>query len=497
VQFAGNGIASSGNMFKGVWGLLRLRTIIAVQMLLAVLAVELLNAIVFFLMPARLITIYSAHWLVAKGELAALVVFEANAEARGALCASLEAGTQLHISWQPARSEVQRGPNLLIRPYLERVRGAIEAELNGKVKKVTVKDFAGTAGNLSRVELQFQPPDFVKRLSLTPFTAGDDDFVIPETFEYAIQGLDGSWIVIEPKGPPNYTARLAPWLAFLFGAVSLVYVLSAIMARRPLRHLERLAEAAHDFGRTREMKPIPPAVLYEHRVIAEAITGMQERIKRFIAERTRMLAAISHDLRTNLTGSRLYSEELSDSEAKRHIVENMEEMERMISATLAFAGDELKGEQMQRADIAAMLISLCDSYSDLNRDATYDGPNHLSATCQPVALKRVFTNLIDNAIKYGDCARVRLWQSSGRVEISIADTGPGIPEAQHELAFQPFCRLNNSRGRKAGGVGLGLAIAREIVQAHGGEITLGQPPEGTGLQVRIWLPLPHPALVSQ
>ncbi len=272
----------------------------------------------------------------------------------------------------------------------------------------------------------------MKRLSLTPFRAGDDDFVIPGLFEYAIQGLDGSWIVIEPNEPPNYTARLAPWLALLFGAVSLVYLLSAIVARRPLRYLERLAEAAHDFGRTREMTPIQPAVLYQHRLIGEAITGMQERIKRFIAERTRMLAAISHDLRTNLTGSRLYSEELSDSEAKRRIIENMEEMERMISVTLAFAGDELKGEQMQRADIAAMLISLCDSYSDLNCDASYDGPDHLSATCQPVALKRAFTNLIDNAIKYA-AARV---------------SGFGIPAAawrfQSPTAGRAFHRTNAS-----------------------------------------------------
>jgi signal transduction histidine kinase len=474
---------------------LRLRTLIAVQMLLVVIAVELLNAIVFFLMPTRLMPIYSAHWLVAKGELAALVIFESKTEARRALCARLEAETQLHISWRAARPQVLHGPDELVRPHLERVRGAIEAGLTGKVKKVTVKDVAGFAGNPSRVELQYQPPDFVKRLSLTPFKAGDDDFVVPGLFEYAIQGLDGSWIVIEPNGPPNYMARLAPWLALLFGAVSLVYLLSAIVARRPLRYLERLAEAAHNFGRTREMTPIEPAVLYEHRLIGEAITGMQERIKRFIAERTRMLAAISHDLRTNLTGSRLYSEELPDSEAKRRIIENIGEMERMISATLAFAGDELKGEQMQRADIAAMLISLCDSYCDLNFDASYDGPDHLSATCQPVALKRAFTNLIDNAIKYGGCARVRLWQSGGRMEISIADDGPGIPQDQHELAFQPFCRLDSSRSRRAGGVGLGLAIARDIIQSHDGEIALGLPPEGTGLQVRIWLPLPEPAQV--
>jgi signal transduction histidine kinase len=217
---------------------------------------------------------------------------------------------------------------------------------------------------------------------------------------------------------------------------------------------------------------------------------MQERIKSFIDERTHMLAAMSHDLRTSLTGLRLDAEELADGEAKGRLIAGMGEMEQMISATLAFAGDDLKGEPTQKIDLAALLISLCDSFSDRNCSTSYSGPDHLFATCQPLAIKRALTNLIDNAIKYGGCARVQLAHSGDRAAISIADDGPGIPPDKTDLAFQPFRRLDTSRNRETGGVGLGLTIARDIIQSHGGEIGLGVPPQGSGLEVRLSLPLP-------
>jgi signal transduction histidine kinase len=463
------------------------------MMLLVALAVEALNVTVFILIPARLMKVYSAHLLVEKAELAALAVFQADPKARDALCAKLGAAYRLRISWQPALDEATQGPDENKRPYLERVRGAIEADLNEKIKKVTVRGIVGFTGNLFRVDLQFQPPDLIKRLPVRPLKPEEDDLAIPGPFEFAIQGLDGSWIVIEPEGPPSYTARLLPWIVILFGAVAAVSLLSALAVRRPLRALERLAEAAREFGRTRKTVPIDRAGSREIGVIAEAMNGMQERIERFIAERTRMIAAMSHDLRTNLTASRIDAEELPGCEATDRIVANMEEMERMISATLTFAGDELKGEPAQRIDLAAMLISLCDNFSDRNCDASYDGPDHLSALCQPVAMKRAFTNLIDNAVKYGGCARVQLSHSGNRAAIVIADNGPGIPPNKVELAFQPFWRLDSARSRQIGGVGLGLTIARDIIQSHGGEIALGQPPQGTGLEVRISLPLPNPA----
>ncbi|MGO9486842.1 MAG: ATP-binding protein [Rhodomicrobium sp.] len=463
---------------------------IAATMLIAVLAVEALNAAVFLLIPARIVRLYSGHWLIAKSEEAASAIFQADAKARDTLSARFGADNNLYIRWQrtlPATPESDQ----FLRPWLERVRMAIENDLKGKARKVTVKGGLPLRGNIFHVDALPQPPDFLSRLELAgPLRPEEADIPLLGTFEFAIQGLDGSWVIIAPPGMPSYGARLLPWFIILLGAAAFISLLSAITAKKSLRPLERLAEAAGNFGRTRKAVPIDPAGLREFEVIARAMNEMQNRIKRFLDERTHMLAAISHDLRTSLTGLRLDAEELAEGDSKGHLIAGMEEMERMISTTLAFAGDELKSEPAQMLDLAALLISLCDSFSDRNCAASYSGPNHLFAMCQPVAIKRAFTNVIDNAIKYGGCARVELSNSGNRADVSIADDGPGIPPDKLSLAFQPFWRLDDSRNRKTGGVGLGLTIARDIIQSHGGEISLSLPPQGKGFEVLISLPLP-------
>jgi signal transduction histidine kinase len=458
--------------------------------LLAFVAVEALNAAVFVFIPARVLRPYSAHWLIAKAEEAALALFQADATARDSLSARFGADNNLDIRWQQTWDEGESGSNQFLRPFLERARLAIENDLKGKARKVGVKGGFLLRGNIFHVDVLPQPPDFISRLASGPLRPGEADLALLAPFEFAVQGLDGSWVVIGPQGMPSYWARLVPWLVTLLGVAALISLYSAIMAKRSLRPLERLAEAAENFGRTRQAASIDPAGLREFGVIARSMNEMQERIKNFIDERTNMLAAMSHDLRTSLTGLRLDAEELADGEAKGRLLAGLGEMEQMISATLAFAGDDLKGEPTQKIDLAALLISLCDSFSDRNCSTSYSGPDHLFAMCQPLAIKRALTNLIDNAIKYGGCARVQLAHSGGRAAISIADEGPGIPPDKADIAFQPFRRLDSSRNRETGGVGLGLTIARDIIQSHGGEIGLGVPPQGSGLEVRISLPLP-------
>ena len=473
------------------WPRFRLQTRIAVTMLLVVLAVQVLNAIVFVLMPAHLLTVYSAHWLIEQSEAAALAIFQADTKARRPLSARLGADNRLQIRWLPEWAEpASAAASALTRPFLERARGSIEADLKGKAGKVMVKGLLELHGNQFKVDVLQQPPDFVSRLAHGPLRPGDPDLPIIGPFELAIQGLDGSWVVIESEGSPIYAASVQPLLIFLVSAAALVSLLSAFVARRWLRPLDQLALAARKFGHTRKAVHVDPEGLQEFEVIEQAMNEMQDRIKRFLDERTHMLAAMSHDLRTNLTGLRLDAEDLAEGEAKDRLVDGMEDMERMISATLAFASGELKSEPAQLIDLAALLISLCDSFSDRGCAASYGGPDHLSAFCQPVAIKRAFANLIDNAIKYGGCARVALSHSGGRTAISIADDGPGIPPEKAELAFQPFRRLDASRNRETGGVGLGLTIARDIVQSHGGDIVLGQPAQARGLEVRVSLPLP-------
>ena len=362
-----------------------------------------------------------------------------------------------------------------LRPFLDRAKASIERDLEGKVRKVAVKGVLELHGNIFHVDVQPQPPDFLQRLPLGPLGPGEADIPILGIFQLAIQGLDESWIIIEPEGTQGYAERLHPLLLLLIGAVSLVAFLSTITARKTLRPLERLTEGARNFGRTRKAVPIDPAGLHEFEVIASAMNEMQESIKRFIDERTHMLAALSHDLRTSLTGLLLDAEEVTGGDGKERLIAGLEEMERVISATLAFAGEDLKGEQAQMIDLAALLISLCDSFSDRNCPASYSGPDHLFAPCQPVGIKRAFTNLIDNAVKYGGCARVQLKPTAEGAAISIVDDGPGIPADKADLAFKPFGRLDYARNRESGGVGLGLTIARDIVQSHGGEIRLGIP----------------------
>ena len=468
---------------------IRLWMRIAGMMLLAVLAVEALNTAVFLILPARLLTLYSAHWLTAKVEDSALSIFQADVNARKALSARLEEGSRLHIRWLPVYDNSAPNGTEVMRPFLDQARTTIESNLKGKVAKVAVRGLIDLRGNQFRVDLQYHPPGFADRQAQIPLKPGDMDFPIAGLFQFSVQGLDGSWVLVEPAGMPFYLAQLQPWITTLLGAAVFVSLLAVLITKRLLRPLDHLAEAARNFGRTRQPVPISPADLVEVEVIGQAMNKMQERIKRFLDERAHMIAAVSHDIRTNLTRVLLDAEELADGEPKGRVIEGLEEMERLISATLAFAGDDLKNEPWRKADLAALLISLCDSFSDRNCAVCYSGPEHLSVLCQPVAIKRAVANLMDNAIKYGGCARVKLSQSGDRAAISIEDDGPGIPPDKAEIAFQPFRRLESSRNRETGGVGLGLTIARDIVQSHGGEIVLGKPLKGDGLEVQISLPL--------
>ncbi len=463
---------------------------IAAMMLVAVLAVESLNAAALVFIPPRLMRVYGGHWLVETMEKAALAIFQADAKRREALATGLSAENHLQIHWLRVQQHPDETAPAFKRPFPERVRQAIESDLKGTVSRVTFRSLIGPRGNQFHVDLLFQPPDLPSRLAKGPLKPEDEDIAIPAPFEFGIQGADGSWVIVEPEDMLSYRARVLPWFITLLGAAVAVSLVSTFAARQWLRPLDRLAGAAREFGRTRRAVPVNTAGLSEFKVIEQAMNEMQDRIKRFLDERTHMLAAMSHDLRTGLTGLRLDAEDVCDGEAKERLVAGMEEMERMISATLDFAGDELKSEPAQAIDLAALLISLCDTLADRNYPVSYSGPDHLSAQCQPIAIKRAFANLIDNAIKYGGWACVSLSHSGGKAAIFITDGGPGIPAEKAELAFQAFRRLENSRSRETGGVGLGLTIARDIIRSNAGEIALGQPPQEKGLEVKVTLPLP-------
>ncbi|MDP2879222.1 MAG: HAMP domain-containing sensor histidine kinase, partial [Sulfuricella sp.] len=209
-------------------------------------------------------------------------------------------------------------------------------------------------------------------------------------------------------------------------------------------------------------------------------------------ERTRILAAMSHDLKTPITRLRLRAELLEDDDLRAKFTKDLEEMESLVAATLDFMRGVDNPEPVQPVDIMALLESLQADAAEIGQEVRLDGIAAHPYPCKPAALKRCLGNLIDNAVKYGKCTTLRVDDSDKQLQIRILDQGPGVPEALLERVFEPFYRLENSRSRDTGGTGLGLSIARNIAQLHGGELVLRNR-AGGGLEATLTLPRPLPA----
>ena len=207
--------------FRKAWPRLRLGTRIAATILAAIIAVDALYAVLFLLMPARIITTYSARWLVGKADEATSIIFQEDEQARDARAARFGADNHLRIRWRRTWGEPEPEPKKGLRPFLDRARASIERDLEGKVRKVAVRGALELRGNMFHVDLQPHPPDFLNRLPLGPLGHGEADLPILGIFELAIQGLDESWITIEPEGTQGYAERLRPLLILLTGAVGL------------------------------------------------------------------------------------------------------------------------------------------------------------------------------------------------------------------------------------------------------------------------------------
>jgi signal transduction histidine kinase len=308
--------------------------------------------------------------------------------------------------------------------------------------------------------------------------------------ELAVSAGPSRWVLVglaRDAFEPPPTLRLITVGGIVLAVVLIVAVLAARRFAAPVR---RLADAADRLGQDLDAPPLPEGQgPRELRAAARAFNRMQERLKSFVADRTRMLAAISHDLRTSLTRLRLRMELIEDDEVRGKAQHDLEEMQAMLEATLAFARDDAKGEPRVALDLAGLVQTACDAFADAGHETTYIGPEHLRLHGRQMALRRLLDNLIDNAVKYGGSAEVTLRADGDVVEIDIADRGPGIPEAEREKVFEPFYRLEASRSRETGGSGLGLAVARGIARAHGGDVTL-RDRAGGGLVATIRLPRP-------
>jgi signal transduction histidine kinase len=263
--------------------------------------------------------------------------------------------------------------------------------------------------------------------------------------------------------------------------------LSLLVARRLTAPIRRFSAAADRLGLDIDALPLPETGPAELRAATAAVNAMQRRLKRFVDDRTEMLAAISHDLRTPLSRLRLRVEGLPDCNERARLIADLKLLERMLAATLEFSRDASRGEPRCRIDLASLTESLCAERADLGQTATYAGPDYLEFTCRPMAIGRALRNLLDNAVEYGGGAMVALRDEGDGIAVEICDRGPGIPDGETERVFEPFYRLDAARSTEHEGTGLGLSIARNIARAHGGDVILANRPEG-GLSATLKLP---------
>ncbi|HZP18639.1 MAG TPA: ATP-binding protein [Bauldia sp.] len=333
------------------------------------------------------------------------------------------------------------------------------------------------------------------RLAFVPLDPPGDDDTTPgrprffDRFDViaSVPFSDGGWLNAQTRIRAEPVPF--PWPSTIPLAIMAVAVLGIVIvvARRVTRPLTALAGRAEALGRGTAEEPLREEGPEEARRLIGAFNRMQERLRRFVGDRTRMLAAIGHDLRTPITSLKLRAELLDDEEARTRMLATLDEMQRMTEATLAFARDDAAAEPTRVVDLAALLDSIVDDLADMGKPVTFIESPRFPYSCRPTALKRAVGNLIDNAIQYGERARVSLEARQEGPVIVIDDDGPGIPEGRIEEVFKPFVRLEESRNRATGGAGLGLSIARSIVLSHGGELVLANR-KGGGLRAEIRLP---------
>jgi signal transduction histidine kinase len=289
---------------------------------------------------------------------------------------------------------------------------------------------------------------------------------------------------------------IRPWIVtLLFAAVS-VTLLGLWAARALTAPLSSFARAAESFSLNGAAAPLPERGPEEIRSVAKALNRMRERITTLIDDRTRMLAAISHDLRTPITRMRLRSEFIEDEVHRGRMLHDLDQMRSMLESVLSFLRNDRKLESMTLVDIASSLQLVADQFADIGYKVAYEGPEHAMATGRPDDLHRSITNLVENAVRFGTETTIRLTMSPDTVTIEVEDDGPGICDARKDVMLEPFVRGDDARNMdEAAGFGLGLSIARATVLAHGGELSLNDR-QPHGLIARIELPVHQQSRVA-
>ncbi len=311
-------------------------------------------------------------------------------------------------------------------------------------------------------------------------------------FEFPDHIPEAGWLLLHIPVPPPRPWHSPTFLLAFALMTAAAGVLSFWAVRRLTGPVATLAEAAERLGRDVNAPPLPEEGPLEVVRAAVAFNTMAARIRRFVQDRTFLLTAIGHDLRTPITRLKLRAEFIEDEEQRARFMADLDELNMMVSATLVFGRDTADTEPAVSLDLGSLLRTVLDEAADARPEAAdrldFHGGSSVTVTGRPVALKRVFANLVGNAIKYGGAARVKLNPpADGQVVVTIEDDGPGLPPDQLERIFEPFYRLEDSRNRETGGTGLGLPIARNILRAHGGDVVLANQ-AGGGARAVVTLP---------
>jgi len=306
-------------------------------------------------------------------------------------------------------------------------------------------------------------------------------------FEVAVKRPDGLYEEVRPQpafGLNPWQQRIGIW--FVLSALAMAPI-SYIFARRLSAPIRLFADAAERLGRDPRAEPLALEGPSEIGVAVRAFNDMQGRLRRYVEDRTAMVGAIAHDLRTPLTRLRFRIEGLPE-EQRAKMGADIDQMEAMISAALTFVRDESRPGERTPLELSSLLESLCDEMAETGASTEVESGEKVVLEGDPMALRRLFSNLLDNAVKFGGRARARVFRDAANAVVEIEDDGPGIPPADREKVFEPFYRREPSRSRQTGGIGLGLAVVRSIARGHGGDVALVNR-AGGGLTARVQLPL--------
>ncbi|MDN4999592.1 ATP-binding protein [Bradyrhizobium sp. GCM10027634] len=304
-----------------------------------------------------------------------------------------------------------------------------------------------------------------------------------------VQLPDGTMITGHVESGPRPWFWGAPWLVALMTAFICITVLGLWAARALAAPLSSFAKAAENFSLDGEAEPLPERGPEEIRSVARALNRMHERIARLMSDRTKMLAAISHDLRTPITRLRLRAEFIEDEGNRKRMLIDLDQMRSMLESVLSLLRNDRKIEAVTLVDIASTLQLIADQFGDMGHVVHYDGPLSATAAARPDDLHRGVTNLVENAVRFGAEVTIRLDVSGTKLVIDVEDDGPGISDARKQDMLEPFVRGDDARTMDdSTGFGLGLSIARAIAIAHGGELSLHDR-QPHGLIVRMQLPV--------